>query len=109
MKGVICVVYRPAVQSPDHTGVISDQVGRVLLVGDGLTKDQASGHFILYLQQGETHLYASLRKNPERCRFGGNFLFSIDEEFPSKQPIPIYDKILSPILTRHLGYCGDDE
>ena len=90
--------------------IVSNNHDRFRVVQPGWNGVNESGLPVLFLQtdykktwffRKKRFHYVSALASPERCRFGGNFL-------KGSRPIPIYDVILQPVLTRHLPYCGDD-
>lgn len=106
MKGLLCTVLRPADANERAAAArITGKATHVLLVGESIarTHDSIELPFVKLVQRrisGEIFTVAyppevddNLARNgyPTGYIFGGNFIWSADSRFPSRQPIPVYD------------------
>jgi len=96
-QGLFCSVYRSP-KDGSNRGITS-KVDEVLLVGPGVRGPFAAseGDTVLYLHWwdvgGERRYFASPEsRHSMRYMFGGNFIYSCDSRFPSRQPIPVHDR-----------------
>jgi len=100
-KGLLVYVYKNSLGDCTANG-ISSKNDRLILVGQGvdckvfngdetntveiLTKNVGGKEYVYCAPIGEKP------KNMNGPMFGGNFIYSSDSRFPSKQPIPIHDR-----------------
>lgn len=101
MKGLICSVFRDASHGDCSNNGITNRYTRVILVGPGIPEifepsdDMPALRFIP--REGWGGYYATTLVDQEdsvgpNAMFGGNFIYSSDSRFPSKQPIPVHDR-----------------
>lgn len=107
MKGLRCSVYEDKSIGNCSNNGISARCKSVTLVGDGIpgifeSSESAPAVVLKKKNIGGEYLYAvptDLVDDEREARlpvmFGGSFIYASDGRFPSRQPIPLHDRVES--------------
>jgi hypothetical protein len=97
-SGLLVYVYRWNLEDCTNGGITS-KVDKIILVGENIPKifEVGEGKPYLELETSHTGYIKAVPRNFKQNgeiggMFGGNFVYSSDSRFPSKQPIPVHDR-----------------
>lgn len=76
----------------DQLTIIDGRNGKVI---KGNRSTDEDGDYLIIMDNGGGDLIAvpSKLSNGSKYKFGGNFIFSNDNNFPSKSPIKVFDRV----------------
>ena len=97
-KGMLAWVYRTG-GSDTTNGGVSSRYDRIVVVGPGIPEvtEPLASEPVLYLERWCGGYRVVPDSSPETFHMngpmsGGNFVFTSDSRWPSKAPIPIFDR-----------------
>lgn len=92
-KGMIVYVYRVDETDCTNKGISYDR-SNVILIGENVPQIFRSGSLpVVELRYFGGYIYAAPYEAANRSSaFGGNFIWSSDSRFPSRQPIALHDR-----------------
>jgi len=102
MKGLICSILEPKDIGNCSAHGISSRVRKVTLVGPGIAgifepSEDAPAVALkeLRISEDRLHVFARPIEIPEGAHsmMGGCFIWTSDSRFPSRQPIPLHDRV----------------
>jgi hypothetical protein len=101
MKGLIVRIYRDVTRRDCTNGGITATLERAVLVGEGVPEifeaDESSPALYLCENRAGSKFGQAVYPEPQPSNrwymFGGNFVYSSDSRFPSRQPLPVHDRL----------------
>ena len=102
MRGINATVYRPAIGGDSSNGGLTSRHNRVTLIGEGIKADHSPTDecpAVILMTKGD-YVYAQpVEPVPQGhigYMFGGNFIHTSDNRFPTRFAIPVHDRFDTP-------------